>query len=329
MFWRAPNRVAASDLAVPRRQIFVFGSLNIDLVQRVARLPILGETIEGSELRVFAGGKGANQACAAARLGGAVTMAGKIGDDVFGSRVTSELQAAGVDTSRVETSVHSTGAAMILVLPDGENLIVISPGANGDLTPQTAIDAIEGAKTGDLLLCQLETPIEANRAVLHAARERGMITLLDPAPAQPLPLDLLSFVSVLTPNQTEASVVLGRPGTEAASLALARDLARALLDLGPQAVIVKLGPLGCLVAQGSEFVAIPGHAVKAVDTTGAGDTFNGALAVALSEGQELPAAARFANAAAALSVQGMGAMSSIPTRSALMEFLNAMAGTLC
>jgi ribokinase len=215
---------------------------------------------------------------------------------------------------------------MILLLPDGENVIVISPGANSDVTAETAIEAIEEGNRGDLLLCQLETPMEANRAVLHTAREQGMITLLDPAPAQTLSPDLLSSVSVLTPNQTEAPVVLGRPGTEIESLALARELARALLERGPEAVIIKLGPLGCLVARGSECVSIPGHAVKVVDTTAAGDTFNGALAVALSEGKELSAAAWFANAAAALSVGQAGAMRSIPTLPALTEFLKGAGG---
>jgi ribokinase len=316
-----------SDVRVRQRRIFVFGSLNVDLVQRIARLPVLGETMEGSGLQMFAGGKGANQACAAARLGGRVAMAGKVGDDVFGSRLISELQAEQVDTSRVRRSSHPTGAAMILLLPQGENVIVISPGANSDVTPEAALDAVEEGEAEDILLCQLETPIDANRAVLRAARMRGMVTLLDPAPAHPLSNDLLESVSVLTPNQTEASSVLGASDMTIESMSAARELAKTLLGRGPEAVIIKMGALGCLVARAREFIEIPGHRVKVADTTGAGDTFNGALAVALSEGKELVDAAQFANAAAALSVGQPGAMSSTPTRSALTKFLDEVSIT--
>jgi ribokinase len=304
------------------QRIFVFGSLNVDLVQRVERLPVAGETLAGDQLQIFSGGKGANQACAAARLGGRVRMAGRVGDDAFGVRLRTELEHCGVDTSHVETSRTETGAAIILVLPSGENVIVISPGANGTVTAQQAAAAVAEGRPGDILLCQLEVPLEATISALHTARERGMITILDPAPAKPIPKDALSTVSILIPNQTEAAGLLQReePGSE--SPETARALASELLQRGPQVVIVKLGPQGCLVAEKGSMTEVAGYAVRAVDTTAAGDTFSGGLAAELSRGEKLPTAVRFANAAAALSVTKPGAISSIPTRAEVLQFLN-------
>ena len=304
------------------RRIFVFGSLNIDLVQRVERLPVAGETLAGEQLQIFSGGKGANQACAAARLGGSVYMAGRVGEDAFGARLKKELAQSGVDVSRVETGKAETGAAIILVLPSGENVIVISAGANGTVTADAASSALAEGKPGDILLCQLEIPIDATLQALETARKQGMISILDPAPAKGLPNDALSFVSILIPNETEAASMLGRSGPEGESLEKARELASELLQHGPEVVILKLGRQGCLVAKGDEVSAFPGHRVRAVDTTAAGDTFSGALAAELSRGEELATAVRFANAAAALCVTKSGAISSIPTRADVLDFLN-------
>ena len=303
-----------------QRRILVVGSLNADLVQNIKRVPNPGETIEGSELQMFCGGKGANQACAAARLGGAVSMVGMVGADAFGSRLRSEIEAAGVHISGIGASAKSTGAATIFVLPSGENLIVLSPGANMDVSAPMAVKAIDDSTAGDLLLCQLEIPMDTVLAALLAARRRGMFAILDPAPAKPIPVAALVTVDLLTPNQSEAAAMLGWDG-EIASMEDARKAAVMLLQKGPGSVIIKMGDLGCLVATEKFLIELAGHRVKAVDTTGAGDTFNGALAVALSEGADLVEAARFANGAAAFSVTLPGAIHSMPTRSALTSFL--------
>lgn len=304
-----------------QRRILVIGSLNADLVQNVQRLPLPGETIEGSELQMFSGGKGANQACAAAMLGGTVSMAGRVGNDVFGSRLQSELKAIGVDISRTETSSRSTGAATIFVLPSGENVIVLSTGANADVSPSFAMEALREGKAGDIVLCQFEIPMATVFATLAAARARGMFTVLDPAPAKPIPAEHFHAIDVLTPNQSEAAAMLGAHGTDIVSMRDAKDAAARLLQKGPKAVIVKMGELGCFVATDKRSVEVAGYTVKAVDTTAAGDTFNGALAVALSEGSDLVEAARFAGGAAALSVTKAGAIQSMPDRATLQKFL--------
>lgn len=303
------------------RRIFVIGSLNVDLVQNIPCIPHPGETIDGSELRIFCGGKGANQACAAARLGGAVRMAGRVGDDVFGSRLLSELKATGIDVSRVESSAKSTGAATIFVLPSGENVIVLSAGANADVSVDFALKSLQDGQPGDLLLCQFEIPSETVFAALIAARSRGMLTILDPAPARKIPPEYLKAIDILTPNQSEAAAILGANDPEIATMQDAKSAAENLLKLGVRAVIVKMGALGSFVGAKEFSAEIAGYAVDAIDTTAAGDTFNGALAVALNEGADLVEAARFANGAAALSVTKAGAISSIPDRAALENFL--------
>jgi len=302
------------------RRILVLGSLNIDLVQRVPRMPAPGETIRGEDLQVFAGGKGANQACAAALLGAHAEMAGMVGDDAFAARLIAELQGAGVHTRGVQTSSKPSGSATILVLPDGENVIVISPGANANISIETALSAVESLGPEDFLLCQLEIPLPAVAAALKAAHRNQVRTILDPAPAVTLPHDLFSSISILTPNQSEASILLGwdKP---VETLTDAETAARELLARGSQTVIVKMGREGCIAANSEGTLHAPGFAVEAVDTTAAGDTFNGALSVALSEDKSLQDALRFANAAAALSVTRPGAVSGIPTRSEVEAFL--------
>lgn len=296
--------------------ITVFGSLNMDFVARVERLPAPGETLLGHSFRMIPGGKGANQAYAAARLARStrVRMAGRVGYDLFGDRLKASLAAAGVDVSYVHAT-HSapTGAALIWVDRSGQNSIVVAPGANHAI----AAADIEGLKpvfTGSrCALFQLETPLEAVERAMRMAREEGAVTILDPAPAQALSGGLLALADILTPNESEALALLGRPGSHVGP-ADAADIALALLETGVGAVILKLGDRGCYYRNRERGLHVSAWCVDAIDTTAAGDTFNGALSVALAENRDIEAALRFANAAAALSVTRSGAQDSIPKR---------------
>ncbi len=303
-----------------KHTIIVAGSLNADLVQRVERFPRPGETVIGSDLSIIPGGKGANQACAAALLGGNVKMIGQVGNDPFGPILIESLAQANVDTSGIQVSAAATGTASILVLSTGENVIVISPGANGKLTPDVITGRLDAIESGSILLTQLEVPLATTELCLRVARERGAITILDPAPAQALPPELLASVDFLTPNQTEAALLL-ESNEEIESYEDAEQAAQNLLERGPSTVILKLGQLGVVVATREAVYRVPGFAVKAVDSTAAGDTFNGALAVALAEDRALEEAVRFANAAGAISVTRHGAQSSIPRRAEVDHFL--------
>jgi ribokinase len=301
------------------KPIVIVGSLNADLVQPLPRLPKPGETILAGDLQLIPGGKGANQAVAVGRLGGHARMIGELGEDTFADVLIESLQAAHVDHSGVGRSPGSTGTACILILPSGENLIVVSPAANARLT----IDKLK-SRLGDLspetiLLCQLEIPMETTAWALATAHRLGATTILDPAPAQPLTRDVLSTVTYLTPNQTEAALLLNGP--EIITIQDATEAARKLLVLGPANVIVKLGAQGCVIANKNSSDHIQGFTVTPIDTTAAGDTFNAAFAVALSEAMPLAQAARFAHAAAAISVTRFGAQSSIPTRAEVDQFL--------
>ena len=298
-------------------RIAVIGSANMDIVLRVDRLPNPGETITGGDMALFAGGKGANQACAAGKLGGSVAFIGQVGSDPFGTALLASLSDAGVDIRHAGITARPSGCASIYVLESGENAIVISPGANATLDPETALSRLDRLERVDLILLQLEIPIETVAAALAWARAHGAATILDPAPARPLSPSLLSQVDFLTPNQSEAATLLGTSSREIRGFAAAEQAAGALLALGPASVIVKLGSLGCLVATPQARARVPGFPVAAVDTTGAGDAFNGGLAVALAEKQPLVDAARFANAAGAVAVTRNGAQASLPTREEL------------
>lgn len=302
------------------KKILVLGSLNIDLVQRVPRLPQPGETLPGEDLKTFPGGKGANQACAAALLGGPVQMAGCIGNDVFAGRLIQALETAGVDARLVRRTDTASGSAVIFILPNGDNMIVISPGANAAVSAADALAAIETLNAGDLLLCQLEIPLDVVEIALRAAHQKQIVTLLDPAPARPLPERLLSAVSIVTPNQTEAAMLAGCE-TAPVSMREAQSCASQLHARGAGTVIIKMGEQGCLVSNQNGTAVSAGFQVDVIDTTAAGDTFNGALAVGLANGEDLLASATFANAAAALSVTKAGAISSIPSRSDVDRFL--------
>lgn len=306
-------------------QIVVIGSLNADLVQNVDRLPRPGETIVGGNLQTFSGGKGANQAFAAGRMGARVSMIGQVGNDGLASLLMQSLQSAGVHTGSVGEADLSTGAAVILVLPDGENLIVISPGANATVTPALAAQRLSGLREGSYLLSQLEIPIESVQESLAVAKARGAVTILDPAPARELPHELLRNVDFLTPNETETQTLLGEPGLQMDVDSDLERAARKILALGPRSVILKLGARGCMIATVNGSHRVPGFKVSAVDTTAAGDVFNGAFATALAEGRTVPDAARFANAAGALSVTQPGAQNSVPSRQEVERFLSEVA----
>jgi ribokinase len=302
-------------------QILVVGSLNADLVQAVPRLPHPGETILAADIQVVPGGKGANQAVAAGRLGGHAIMIGELGQDQFANLLIDSLSAANVDCSCVGRSPGSTGTAIILVLPSGENLIVVSPAANFRLTPELVNARLGQISSSTILLCQLEIPLASTACALAAAHSAGAITILDPAPAQPLDRGLLACVTYLTPNQTEAALLLNSSGL-IATYDEAEQAAHQLLALGPANVIVKLGALGCVIATQHSTDRVPGFSVTPLDTTAAGDTFNAAFAVGLVEGRKPISAVRFAHAAAAISVTRFGAQSSIPTRAEVDAFLN-------
>jgi ribokinase len=305
-----------------QRRIFVLGSANMDLAFALGRMPRQGETISGSDLALFPGGKGANQACAAGRLGGRTCMVAHVGNDPFGPQLVESLRAAGVDVSRVGVASRPTGCACIYVLPNGENSIVISPGANATLDPETALASLADLTERDFLLAQLEIPLETVEAAFAHARTRGATTILDPAPARPLSSRLLQTINFLTPNQTEALMLLGEPDRSVRELSEAATAADRLAAIGPRAVILKLGELGSYYSNGRLRLHAEPFRVVPKDTTAAGDVFNGALAVALSEDRTVADALRFANAAAALSVTRRGAQTSVPTRSETEEMMS-------
>ncbi|WP_432185902.1 ribokinase [Streptomyces sp. Tue6028] len=286
--------------------IAVLGSTNMDLVAYVPKAPQRGETVTGREFRTIPGGKGANQAVAAAHAGADVSLIGAVGADAFGSQLRSTLEHSGVDTDHLRTTEGPSGTAHIVVDDEGGNAIVVVPGANGTVTALAPGD--EGLiATADALLLQLEIPLEAVVAGARAARRHGVRTILTPSPAQPLAAELLGAIDLLLPNEHEAAALTGVTDPY--------EAAAALLEQVPQ-VVVTLGAAGSLyAARGARPLTVPAPRVTAVDSTGAGDTFAGTLAVALAEGREMPEALVWASAAAALSVQRPGASSSMPYRS--------------
>ncbi len=312
---------------MPARAIVVAGSLNMDFVVQVERLPAPGETARGWNFQTIPGGKGANQACAAARLSRdhPIVMIGRVGFDAFADHLRASLAASGADTSRIHGCRSApTGVALIWVDRAGQNSIVIAPGANGALSAADMETERSAFVSAACALFQLETPLEAVAAGLRLARENGVLSILDPAPAQPLPPELLAQVGLLTPNESEACLLAGRPPARV-SLQDAPALAEDLLARGPRAVVLKLGDQGCYYSGPEGRFHAPAFPVQAVDATAAGDTFNGALAVALAEGRPVPEALRFANAAAALSVTRLGAQASIPSREETDRFLSGQA----
>ena len=291
-------------------KILVIGSSNTDMTIKSERLPAPGETILGGKFLMGAGGKGANQAVAARRLGGDVTFVCKVGRDIFGDNAIKGYEKEGIDTSHILRSDAPSGVALILVDAKAENSIAVAPGANGDLAPADIRNLREVIAGASYLILQLEVPVETVLEAARIAHEAGVYVILNPAPACPLPEELFKYLSLITPNQTETALMTGIEADEA-SLDRAVDALRAK---GVQDVIVTLGSRGSLVCTGGKREFVPACKVKAVDTTAAGDTFCGALCVALSEGKSLTEAAAFATKASALAVQKMGAQDSIPYR---------------
>lgn len=286
--------------------IAVLGSTNMDLVAYVAKAPQRGETVTGREFRTIPGGKGANQAVAAAHAGSDVSMIGAVGADAFGSQLRTTLEHSGVDTDHLRTTEGPSGTAHIVVDDEGGNAIVVVPGANATVDHLAPGDEVLIAGA-DALLLQLEIPLAAVLAGAEAARRHGVRTILTPSPVQSLPPELLASIDLLVPNEHEAAALTGVTDP--------REAAIALLDQVPE-VVVTLGAAGSLyAARGAEPLTVPAPRVTAVDSTGAGDTFVGTLAVALAEGRPMRAALAWASTAASLSVQRVGASSSMPYRS--------------
>ena len=306
-------------------RIVVVGSFNMDLVVRMPAIPKPGETLLGGVFATYPGGKGANQAVAAARLGGEVTMIGRVGADAFGDQLLTMARSEGIDTRFVSIDPHAaTGVALIEVDAQGQNSIAVASGANFTLTAADVAAAFAQIERVDLVVMPLETPMDTILTAAELARKAGARVVLNPAPAQHLAPELLKNIDVLIPNEHEAAFMAG------AAIQSAQDAQRVaahLLRSGPGSVIVTLGSQGALIAEATApeptYTWAVAFSVKAVDTTAAGDGFVGGLAVALGEGYSLPAAARFASAAAAISVTRIGAQPSLPTRAEVEEFLHA------
>lgn len=303
--------------------IIVVGSSNTDMIINVDRIPRPGETILGGKFVTAAGGKGANQAVAAARSGGRVAFVARVGKDMFGNQSVSGFRRDGINLNYiVRDSASPSGVALIFVARNGENSIAVAGGANSRLSPADVKKAKRAIAGASAVVMQLETPIETVLIAAELAAKAGVRVILNPAPAQPLSDRLLKLVSILTPNETEAGLLTGIKVHNARTAAKA---AEKLLARGVETVILTLGGQGAFVAGAEVRQLVPGFRVKAVDTTAAGDTFNGSLAVALAEGRALIEAVRFANAAAALSVTRMGAQPSAPTRKEIDRFLRSQA----
>lgn len=300
-----------------QRKIVVIGSCNTDMVISMDHLPLPGETLIGGEFFMNSGGKGANQAVAAARLGGNVSFIAKVGNDPFGKRALEQYRAEGIDVKHILTDPEQpSGVALIMVDAQGENSIAVASGANAHLTTKDIDNAKEILSRADIVLMQLETPITTVEHAANVAKRSGAKVILNPAPAQPLPESLLQNLYILIANETEAEFISGTQITDMDSVARAADI---LCDKGVEKVVITLGSRGAFVKERGNYHQIPGLKVKAVDATAAGDTFCGALCVALAEGKNLTEAVTFANRCAAVTVTRMGAQSSLPYRSEIEE----------
>src|SRR5579859_2027901 len=302
--------------------VVVFGSINMDLVVRTPQLPDAGQTLIGRTFTSVPGGKGANQAVAAARLGATTRMVGHVGDDMFGTALLGSLQLAGVDVRGVQREPGSSGVAAIAVDDRGENTILVVPGANSRSDPADLSRLDQALLQASVLLLQLEIPLEAVVAAARMARQHGVLVILDPAPARDLPAELYTLIDLLTPNASEAALLSGvtpdHPGDvrQAASILLAR---------GPRSVVIKLGGQGAYWTDGQAERLYPAFPVHVVDTVAAGDAFNGAVAAALDRGLAMPAALWQGMAAGALATTRAGAQAAMPDRAELDALLDQYA----
>jgi ribokinase len=298
-------------------RVIVVGSSNTDMIVRADRLPMPGETVLGGDLTTAAGGKGANQAVAAARVGAHVTFVARVGDDMFGQQTLAALRSEGLDLAHVQQEAGTpSGVALIVVGPGGQNIIAVAPGANRNLTPADVLAAQPAIAQARVMVLQLEIPIHTVLAAALAARQAGLIVLLNPAPAEALPAALYEAVDILTPNEHEAAQLTGVAPDEPEAAAAA------LLARGVGVVIVTLGEAGVVLARRGQLPRrVPAFRVQPVDSTAAGDAFNGGLAAALARGDDLEAAVRYAQAVAAISVTRPGAQPSLPSAAEVDEFL--------
>jgi ribokinase len=307
---------------VTTKRIVVVGSLNADLVVRLPRFPRPGETLTGESFAQFPGGKGANQACAAARLGAPVSMLGRVGADAHGAWLCGSLASDGVDVTGVRKDpTAATGVALIAIDGTGQNQIVIVAGANGAFDVEALRLDVAPLRAADVVLLQLETPIDTVSAAARMGRAAGAVVILDPAPARDVPDDLLRACDWVTPNESELAALVGAAADDALGPAEAASGARRLIARGARNVIVKMGARGALLVTGGEERLVASPPVTAVDTTAAGDCFNAAFAVSLSEGLTPVDAARFAAAAAAISVTRTGAQPAMPARDEVRRLL--------
>jgi ribokinase len=297
--------------------VLVVGSLNADLVVRAPRFPQPGETISGDDLQIIPGGKGANQAVAAARQGASVSMLGRVGNDSFGPELITNLKQNNVDTSHVRIDSQSaTGTAIIVVDSNGQNSIVLSAGANGKVSPAD----IANVSFSDykLLLLQLEIPIEAVLSATQSAKAKGLRVLLNPAPAYTLPDELISLPDFILPNETELSLLTNQPVNDISS---AEKAAHALLERGAQNVIITLGANGALIVSSKQVTHVNTYEVEVIDTTAAGDAFIGGFASALLQNKSLEESVRYGCACGALATTKFGAQPSLPTREEVEKFI--------
>jgi ribokinase len=297
--------------------MLVVGSLNMDLVVRAPHFPAPGETISGEDLAIIPGGKGANQAVAAARLGARVAMLGRVGGDVFGQALLDNLLQNRVDVGRVQRDQAATGTAAIVVDAQGQNSIVLSPGANGKMTPADVAD-LPDAK---ILMLQFEIPSETVLSAAQQAREKGMRVIVNPAPARAMDKALLKSVDILAPNESELSLLTGKTVTDVAS---AESAARMLMEQGAGIIIVTRGSQGSLAVTKNERYDVPSFKVDVVDTTAAGDAFIGGLAVSLVDNKSLDKALIYANACGALAATKFGAQPSLPNKDEVEGFIRKM-----
>ena len=302
-----------------RNGILVVGSANMDMVVVTKTLPQPGETLLGDKFAMFPGGKGANQAVCCGKLGGKVYFIGKMGKDVFRSRLMQSMQRDGVNLQHLLSDAHApTGVALINVDACGQNVIVVVSGSNMKLTPDDVRRKRQVFAKVSVLLLQLEIPLATVVEAVRLAKRQGVAIVLNPAPARALPRSLLRLVDFLTPNEIEAELLTGVPVRDCAA---AEKAARQLLSSGVKNVIITLGDKGCLLVNAQRTESFPAFRVRAVDTTAAGDAFNGGLALSLAEGRTIDEAIGFASSVAAYAVTKMGAQSSMPTKAELRKFL--------
>ena len=299
--------------------IYVLGSLNMDMVARVAYMPVNGETMSAQRFYTNCGGKGNNQAVAIAKLGGKVRMIGKVGADANGSVMKSNLAGFGVDATYVTESNQPSGIAMIIV-ENGDNRIILNAGANYDITEEDVDEGLSEASKGDFLIMQLEVPLEIVTYAAILAKKKGMTVVLNPAPAVSLPERLLCNVDIICPNESEAKILTGIEIVDDVSLAVT---VKELYKMGVKQVVITMGSRGAIVTDGNEITAIPPRKVEVVDTTGAGDTFIGAMILKLAEGKSIVEAGKFASYASSITITREGAAQSIPTLEEVEKAINA------